>query len=177
MPISVASGLSVGGNAFTAVDDEDIAIGSMVVVRDAGGVIIPDAELAFASTNAGVATVDATGLLSPLSPGTTLVTVTSPDATGSATFRITVVESGGLDNFVIDPATGTIAVAGTTDLDVLAELEGDPIDDLLAVFSSSDATVATVDPLTGVVTGVAAGTATITATIGDFEAESVITVQ
>ena len=172
-----SGGLSVGGNAFTAVDDEDIAIGSMVVVRDAGGVIIPDAELAFASTNAGVATVDATGLLSPLSPGTTLVTVTSPDATGSATFRITVVESGGLDNFVIDPATGTIAVAGTTDLDVLAELDGDPIDDLLAVFSSSDATVATVDPLTGVVTGVAAGTATITATIGDFEAEAVITVQ
>ncbi|HET9333025.1 MAG TPA: Ig-like domain-containing protein [Gemmatimonadota bacterium] len=174
---ATSGGLSVGGNAFTAVDDEDIAIGSMVVVRDAGGVIIPDAELAFASTNAGVATVDATGLLSPLSPGTTLVTVTSPDATGSATFRITVVESGGLDNFVIDPATGTIAVAGTTDLDVLAELDGDPIDDLLAVFSSSDATVATVDPLTGVVTGVAAGTATITATIGDFEAEAVITVQ
>lgn len=172
-----SGGLSVGGNSFTAIDEEDIAIGSMVVVRDAGGVIIPDAELAFTSTDAGVVTVDATGLLSPQAPGTALVTVTSPDATGSATFRVTVVESGSLDTFEIDPATGTIAVAATTDLDVLAELDGDPIDDLLVVFSSSDETVATVDPLTGVVTGVAAGTATITATTGDFVAEAEITVE
>lgn len=172
-----SGGLSVGGNSFTAIDEEDIAIGSMVVVRDAGGVIIPDAELAFTSTDAGVVTVDATGLLSPQAPGTALVTVTSPDATGSATFRVTVVESGSLDTFEIDPATGTIAVAATTDLDILAELDGDPIDDLLVVFSSSDETVATVDPLTGVVTGVAAGTATITATTGDFVAEAEITVE
>jgi uncharacterized protein YjdB len=172
-----SGGLSVGGTTFTAVDEEDIAIGGLVEVRDAGGVIIPDAELAFTSTDAGVVTVDASGLLSPQAPGTALVTVTSPDATGSATFRVTVVESGSLDTFEIDPATGTIAVAATTDLDVLAELDGDPIDDLLVVFSSSDETVATVDPLTGVVTGVAAGTATITATTGDFVAEAEITVE
>jgi uncharacterized protein YjdB len=172
-----SGGLSVGGNSFTALSDEDITIGSLVVVRDAGGVIIPDADLAFTSTDAGVVTVDATGLLSPQGPGSALVTVTSPDATGSATFRVNVVESGSLDTFEIDPATGTIAVAGTTDLDVLAESDGDPIDDLLVVFTSSDEAVATVDPLTGVVTGVAAGTATITATIGDFVSEAEITVQ
>jgi uncharacterized protein YjdB len=172
-----SGGLSVGENSFTAVADEDIAIASMVFVRDAGGVIIPDADLAFASTDAGVVTVDATGLLSAVGPGSALVTVTSPDATGSATFRVTVVESSSLDTFEIDPATGTIAVAATTDLDVLAESDGDPIDDLLVVFSSSDEAIATVDPLTGVVTGVAAGTATITATTGDFVAEAEITVE
>jgi uncharacterized protein YjdB len=172
-----SGGLSVDGNAFTAVPEEDIAIGSLVVVRDGGGVVIPDADLAFTSTDAGVVTVDATGLLSPQGPGSALVTVTSPDAVGSATFRVTVLESAALDTFEIDPATATVAVAATADLDVMAEADGDPIDDLLVVFSSSDEAVATVDPLTGVVTGVAAGTATITATIGDLVSEAAITVQ
>ena len=172
-----AGGLSVGGSSFTAIPEEDIAIGSLVVVRDAGGVIIPDAELAFTSTDAGVVTVDATGLLSPQGAGSALVTVTSPDAAGSATFRVNVLESASLDTFEIDPATATVAVAATADLDVMAEADGDPIDDLLVVFSSSDEAVATVDPLTGVVTGVAAGTATITAAIGDLVSEAEITVE
>jgi uncharacterized protein YjdB len=172
-----SGGLSVGGNSFTAVAEEDVAIGSMVVVRDAGGAIIPDAGLAFTSTNEGVVTVDAAGLLSAVAPGSALVTVTSPDAAGSATFRVTVLESSSLDTFEIDPATATVAVDATADLDVMAESDGDPIDDLLVVFASSDETIATVDPLTGVVTGVAAGTATITATTGDFVAEAEITVE
>lgn len=172
-----SGGLSVGGSSFTALAEEDIAIGDLVVVRDGGGVIIPDADLEFASTNAGVVTVDAMGVLQPLAPGSALITVTSPDATGSATFRVTVLAAGSVDVFEIDPVEATIAVDGTTGLVLVAEADGTEIDNLLVTFTSSDETIATVDPFTGEVTGVAPGTATITATLGALTAEAEITVE
>jgi uncharacterized protein YjdB len=117
-------------------------------------------------------------MLSPLAAGTTLVTVTSDDdPAGSATFRVNVLTAGSVDVFEIDPIEATIAVDGTTDLALVAEADGTEIDDLLVTFSSSDETIATVDPLTGEVTGVAAGTATITATLGALTADAEITVQ
>jgi uncharacterized protein YjdB len=149
-----------------------------VVVRDAGGVIIPGADLVFTPTNAAVATVDGAGMLTALTVGGTLVTVTSPDATGSATFRLDIISAGSVDDIGLAPETATLAVNATVDLDVVAtDADGDPVDDFLAVFTSSNVAVATVDPFTGVVTGVAAGTATITATNGALTATSVITVQ
>jgi uncharacterized protein YjdB len=45
------------------------------------------------------------------------------------------------------------------------------------VFSSSDETVAVVDPFTGVVTGIAPGVATITVVNGDLTSEAEITVE
>ena len=170
--------ITVSGTRFTALAGEDVAIGGLVVVTDAGGVVIPGADLLFTPLDPTILTVDATGLLSPLAAGTTLVTVTSDDdPTGSATFRVNVLTAGSVDVFEIDPVEATIAVDGTTDLALVAETDGTEIDDLLVTFSSSDETVATVDPLTGEVTGVAAGTATITATLGALTAEAEITVE
>jgi uncharacterized protein YjdB len=77
----------------------------------------------------------------------------------------------------VDPATATVAVDATVDLVIAAEADGDPIMDFLAVFSSSDETVAVVDPFTGVVTGIAPGVATITVVNGDLTSEAEITVQ
>lgn len=171
--------ITVSGTRFSALAGDDLAIGGLVVVTDAGGVVIPDADLMFMPLDPTILTVDdATGILSPLAAGTTLVTVTSDDdPTGSATFRVTVLAAGSVDVFEIDPVEATIAVDATTDLALVAEADGTEIDDLLVTFSSSDETVATVDPFTGEVTGVAAGTATITATLGALTAEAEITVE
>ena len=170
--------ITVSGTRFTALAGADVAIGGLVVVTDAGGVVIPDADLLFTPLDPTILTVDATGMLSPLAAGTTLVTVTSDDdPAGSATFRVNVLTAGSVDVFEIDPIEATIAVDGTTDLALVAEADGTEIDDLLVTFSSSDETIATVDPLTGEVTGVAAGTATITATLGALTADAEITVQ
>jgi uncharacterized protein YjdB len=175
---AASGGVSLGGNSFTVMLGDAVTINDLVVVRDAGGVIIPDAELAFESLDETVVTVDAAGLLTALAVGDALITVTSPDAPlGSATFRLSVLAAGSVDEITLDPATATVAVAATVDLDVVAEADGEPIDDFLAVFTSSDETVAVVDPFTGEVTGVAVGMATITATNGALTAESVITVQ
>jgi uncharacterized protein YjdB len=176
---AAASGsVSLSGNSFAVIVGDQVTINDLVVVRDAGGVIIPDAELAFEIFNETVVTIDATGMLTGLSSGETLVTVTSPDATGSATFRLNVVEENLILMFELVPQTATIAVAGTVDLAANVETTaGDLIGEFLVVFSSSDEGVATVDPLTGLVTGVAAGTATITGSTGTLTAESVITVE
>ena len=178
---AASGGISLGGTSFTAQTGDVIDITDLVVVRDAGGVIIPGAELVFTPTDPAVATVDATGLLTPLTVGGTLFTVTTPDpevAAGSiGTFRLDVISAGSVDVFAVDPATATIAVAGTVDLAIDAEVDGDPITNFLGVFSSSDVTIATVDPFTGLVTGVAPGVATITAVNGALTSEAVITVQ
>lgn len=175
---AASGGLSATGSSFTVATGDEVVINNLIIARDAGGVIIVDPDLVFTTTDATVVTVDAAGMLVAHAEGSALITVTSPDATGSATVRLNVLDAGDLDLLEIDPATATLAVAAIVDLDVSAENAlGDPIDDILAVFTSSNAAVAAVDPLTGEVTAIAVGTATITATVGDLNAEAVITVQ
>jgi uncharacterized protein YjdB len=177
---AASGGISLGASSFTTQTGDVVDITDLVVVRDAGGVIIPGADLVFTTTNAVVAIVDAAGMLTALTVGETLVSVTSPDATGSATFRLDVISAGRVDHIALAPETATLAVNATVDLAVVAHAAGEPvlpIDDFLAVLTSSNAAVATVDPFSGVVTGVAVGTATITATNGALGAASVITVQ
>lgn len=165
------------GSSFTVATGDAVEINDLFEVRDAGGVIIPDAELVFATTTGGIVDVDAAGELTGLAPGTTLVTVTSPDATGSSTVRLNVVDVGSLDVFQVSPATATVAVAATVDLGLGVQADGTGIQDFLGLFTTSDPTIATVHPFTGVVTGVAPGTATITVAGGGLTSESVITVQ
>lgn len=165
------------GSSFTVATGDAVEINDLFEVRDAGGVIIPDAELVFATTTGGIVNVDAAGELTGVAPGTTLVTVTSPDATGSSTVRLNVVDVGALDVFEVSPATATVAVAGIVDLGLGVEADGTDIDDFLGLFTTSDPAIATVNPFTGVVTGVAPGTATITVAGGGLTSESVITVE
>jgi uncharacterized protein YjdB len=166
-------------NAFTVQVGDAVTITELVTVLDApGGTVIPDPELVFVSTAPGVATVDATGMLSALATGGTLITVTSPDApTGTATFRLDVIEMASVDVFDVTPTTGTIAVDGTIDLGLDVEADGTPITNFLGIFSSSDPAVAAVNPFTGVVTGISPGVATITVTNGALTSEATITVE
>jgi uncharacterized protein YjdB len=181
---AASGGLVLVGRSFTVQADDELVINNLAIVRDAGGVIIPDAEVAFTTTDAAVVTVDAAGLLVAHAPGEAFITVTSPDAAGSATMQLKVVPAGTVDLLEIDPVAATIAVGATVELLVNAEADGVPILDFLALFSSSDEAVAVVEPSVdlsdfpiGVVTGVAPGVATITASTGDLAAEAVITVE
>ncbi|HYO45911.1 MAG TPA: Ig-like domain-containing protein, partial [Gemmatimonadota bacterium] len=175
---AASGGLSAIGSEFIVSIGDEIGINDLFVARDAGGVIIVDPELVFTTTDVAVVTVDATGMLVAHAAGNALVTVTSPHATGSATVRLHVLDALDALNLAIEifPATATLAVAATVDLDVTGELFGDPVE-VLAVFTSGNPAVATVDPLTGEVTAVAVGIATITAATGALTAEAVITVE
>jgi uncharacterized protein YjdB len=171
--------LTLGGNTFTVQAGDALTITDLVTVLDApGGAVIPDPELMFVSTAASVATVDATGMLSALTTGGALISVTSPDApTGTATFRLDVIDAASVTVFDVTPTTGTIAVDGTIDLDLDAETADFPITNFLGVFSSSDPAVAVVNPFTGVVTGISPGVATITVTNGALTSMATITVE
>ena len=84
---NASGGLTGAGSTFSILEDDEFDITDLVVVRDPTGAVIPDAELVFQTLTAGIVDVDAAGLLTPLAQGNTLITATSPDATGSSTFR------------------------------------------------------------------------------------------
>lgn len=177
-----AGGVTVpAGATFTAPLGGAVTITDLIEVRDDTDTVVVDPDLTFVSSDETVVTVDAAGLLTALAVGQTLVTVSSPDAadpTATATFRVTVVDEAGVGELTLDPATATVAVGAEVDIDaVIATTGGDPIGNLLVLFTTDDATVATVNPFTGEVTGVAAGTATITGTSGTLTATSEITVE
>lgn len=103
--------------------------------------------------------------------------VTSPDATGSATFRLQVLTAGSINEFEVSPPFPSgVSVGQSFDFGAVVWTDVGEIGDFLALFSSSDESVATVHPLTGLVTFVGPGTATITAKNGNLTAESVINV-
>ena len=121
----------------------------------------PDTSVTWSSSDEGVATVDASGLVTAVSAGTATITATSDfDGTVSGSAEITVVDAiGGLD---VTPETATVIAGDTEQLTATPTgVAGSP--DTSVTWSSDDEAVATVDA-SGLVTAVTAGTAIITAT-------------
>ncbi len=100
----------------------------------------------WSSTTPAVATVDATGLVTGVSAGTSVISYTL----ASGCFRTVTVNV----TTVVDPITGTTSVCRTQSTTLANATAG-------GTWSSTTPAVATVDAATGVVTGVAVGTTTI----------------
>jgi len=140
-------------DAGTISGGADMCVGASLSLTsdgDSGGV--------WSTSNAAFATVDAvTGVVSAEAPGSVTITYTvsasgCADATATTTFEVN------------DPGNaGTIS--GGADLCVGASLTLTSDGDSGGVWSSSDASFATVDASTGVVTAVGAGSVTITYTV------------
>lgn len=115
-------------------------------------------QLTYKTGDDAIATVDETGLVTPVKEGHTSLLVLAPDGTrGKA--MITVWSGPKELTLTADaakaPVGGTVAVAA-------ADETGAAVDAATLAWSSSDETIATVDE-TGAVTAVAAGEAVITA--------------
>ncbi|WP_209405491.1 Ig-like domain-containing protein [Pseudozobellia sp. WGM2] len=136
-----------------------------------------DPGVAWSSSDESIATVDATGLVTTIVPGTATITATTNDGGFTASSIITV-ESAPVPvtGVTVTPDMGTVTEGET--LQLSAVVEPSDADDPSVVWSSSDESVATVDS-TGLVTTIVPGTATITATTNDggFTAGSIITVE
>ncbi len=115
-------------------------------------------ELTWASSNAAVATVDQTGLVTGVAAGTAKISVTISE-TVKAEYEVTVSEVIAPTAIIIS-STATSVEAGKT-ITFTATTTPETINVPLT-WESSDTSVATVDE-NGVVTGVAAGTTKITA--------------
>lgn len=112
-------------------------------------------------SNAAVASISATGLVTGVAPGTTTVTATSEGKTSPAiTIRVlapvsTVTVAASDTLYVTQTQTGTATLKDASN----NTLTGRPVS-----WSTSAATIATVSATTGLITGVAPGNVTITAT-------------
>ena len=133
-------------------------------VRDQSGNVMAGAAVAWSSTAASVATVDAAGLVTAVANGTATITAASGGVSGTAAVTVT----QALDSVAVSPTEATIAALGDT-VRLAAEAfdaNGHAVAGAEFSWESSAASVATVD-VAGLVTAVAGGAATIIAMAGE----------
>jgi len=124
-----------------------------------------DKTVAWTSSNASVATVDSTGLVTAVASGTSVITVATKDGNKTATCSITVEDIAGAPTSVsLDRTALTLMVGGTAAIKAAVY----PVESAnqAVTWTTSSSTVATVDS-SGNVTAEGAGTAVITATTAD----------
>ena len=144
------------------------------VVQEIDGTVIPDAPVAWSSSDPDVASVSENGLVTAISNGGVWIRALSGDV--STISVITVMQAAA--SVAITPETATLSSVGeTVQLEtVVYDAEGAAIPDAPVMWSSDDPVVAAVDA-NGLVTAVSNGSVQITATSGDASAISVITVK
>lgn len=142
-------------------------------VRDQNGQAIANAAIAWTSSDASVAVVDASGLVTAVSNGTATITATAGSVSGSAAVAV----AQQVRSVTVSPGTATIGALGDT-LRLSAEAldsNGSAIADAVFTWASSDRSVAPVDA-SGLVTAVGNGAATITAMVGSVSGSAAVTV-
>jgi uncharacterized protein YjdB len=127
--------------------------------------------VAWSSSDIGIATVTAAGVLSAVAAGPVKITATSEGKTG--TLDVVVRQVGSV---TVTPTPVTIAAGKTSTLTAtVADATGQPLPGRVVAWTTSNSAAATVSA-TGVVSAVSAGTATITATSGGKTGQSNVTV-
>ena len=143
---------------------------------DANGHAVAETTFAWASGDPLVAVVDSAGLVTAVGNGAAEIIVTTGEMIASTTVNVRQTPS----EIAVSPAGGGVWV-GRDGLQLEAtvfDANGHILTDSPSVrWSSSDTTVAQVEPSQGVVTGVAKGTATITAMSQDAIGTASITVR
>ena len=115
----------------------------------------------WSSSNTAVATVSASGIVNSVSTGTVTITYTTSYTACS-----------GNENITINPTPGPITVPSS-----MCQGSAITLSDAISggTWTSSNTSIATIDPVTGMLTGVSAGTASITYTLsgGCFKTNTV----
>src|SRR5439155_22693038 len=153
-----------------------IAVGQPVQLaatpKDSAGAALTGRTVTWTSSNASVAIVSSSGLVTGSVAGTATITATSEGKTGSAAVTVAPVP---VASVVISPPA-SIRVGQTVQLTVtLKDSTGNTLTRRTVMWGSGDTTVARVS-LSGLVTGVAEGSATITATSEGKSSTAAITV-
>jgi uncharacterized protein YjdB len=128
--------------------------------RDASGNALTGRVVTWATSNAAVATVSGSGLVTGVGAGSATITATSEGQSGMAAVTVSIVP---VASVTVSPATASVAVGQTVQLAATPrDGSGNPLSGRAVTWATSNAAVATVNG-SGLVTGVAAGGATITA--------------
>ena len=168
-PVATTVTVDPGSVSFTALGE---TARFTAEVRDQNGQTMAGAAVAWASTDASVATADASGQVTATGNGT--ATITAGAGSASSTAAVNVAQE--VDRIAVSPAAAAlVAFEDTVRLTAEAmDANGHGVAGLDVSWSSSDIGVARVDE-TGLVEAVAQGTATITAEAGGTSGEAEIT--
>jgi trimeric autotransporter adhesin len=128
----------------------------------------------WSSSTASVMTVDANGLGQALAAGSSTITVTSGSMSGTAAVTVT---GATLVSMTIAPLNSTMPEGATKQFTATGTFSDSSTEDLTAtaLWSSTDASVATIDN-TGLAASGVTGTTTITASVGAISASTTLTV-
>ncbi|MEO7965337.1 MAG: Ig-like domain-containing protein [Gemmatimonadaceae bacterium] len=141
--------------------------------KDASGAVITGRPVTWSSSDATIATVSATGLVSALAAGPVQLTASIGGVAGSASLTVTVAPVASVS---VTPPTSSLAVGATAQLSAAAlDAAGNTLAGRPATWASSSSSVATVDA-NGLVTAVAVGSATITATVSGVQGTATVSV-
>ena len=162
--------VSPAADTLTALGD---TVRLTAAAMDANGHAVADAAFTWSSGDRSVVTADADGLVTAVGNGSTNVTATSDEASGSASLvvaqRAAAVE--------VAPATATLAPGDTVRLTATAtDANSHALAAAAFTWTSSDAAVASVDGA-GLVEALADGTATITASADGAQGTAQISVE
>ncbi|MYJ91382.1 MAG: Ig domain-containing protein, partial [Gemmatimonadetes bacterium] len=142
-------------------------------VLDGNGQPVAGAVVTWSSSDASVATVSAQGLVTAVANGS--ATITARSGSASSSIPVSVMQSAG--SIEIEPSSATLMALGEM-LQLSASVfdgNGQPVAGAAVVWSSSDASVATVSGQ-GLVTAVGNGSATVTARSGSASASIPVSV-
>lgn len=142
-------------------------------VRDGNGNALSGRAIQWGSSAPAVASVDQTGLVIALSPGTTTISATSEGRTG--TTAVTVIAPT-VATVQVSPGTAAIPVGQTTALNAVArDAGGTVLTGRTVNWTSSNGAIASVNG-NGLVTAVSLGNATITATVDGIQGAATVQV-
>jgi len=141
--------ISISPNSSTTT------VGNMIQFTATGGT----APYSWSVSNPGVASISATGQLTALAVGSTTVTAMDANANSGAsgTISVTSAEPPSPAQLVISPSSAVLGVGQTVQFNVTGGVA--PYS-----WSSSNATIASINPITGVMSGLALGAVTVSVT-------------
>ncbi len=146
------------------------AIRLTAIVRDSAGNRLQGRAVSWSTSDAGVATIDSTGLVIGSSVGQALISVICEGVSDSA--QINVVDAGRVD---VEPAVANVVKGGQQLLSATVwDRVGQLVPNASIVWSSSDTLVATIDS-TGLLTATGSGPVTISAASGDYVGTAEVT--
>jgi len=131
-------------------------------LTDSDGQILSNRAVAWASSDPAIVSVTSSGLVAAVIPGSATVSASAGGGTSSITVTVTPVP---VSSVAVTLSPQTITVGQTSQAAaLLSDLHGNLLEGRAVTWASSNTSVATVNPATGVVTALAPGSATITGT-------------
>ena len=120
--------------------------------------------ITWASSNSAIATVTSDGVVAGVAPGSTIITATADDKTGSVTLSVTPAPAVPVATVVVSSPVTDVEVGTSAQLTaIVKDASGNALTGRTITWSSTNALIATVDS-TGLVTALSGGTTQITAT-------------